>query len=782
MGDWIAMSGEEEKNPMCEPENGKPPNVAMSEGSDQQCYCCPRTKCERIYSLLLSGSLLSILLLVAVIIFLTIGIFFKKEDVCWSDECVRVAGRILGNIDRSVDPCQDFYRFACGGYLKKHYIPKGERSKAIVEDRASGIDGFFIEQLQGKINSEDPEPFQHVQSFYKICLNVSQRNELGFKPVLSVIEENGGMELLGQELNHDNGWVLSEVVTRILAMGTATVVHTEVMNIPGDGIDTMEIIVGPPVDGFLPKIAGALRRNQTKSEDNPGYKALDTMIRTLYSQLIVAKGNETGDAPTVSEERIEAVVDLAMELGTLYLKKVNMSLMVAMATGTVDLPKLTLKELGKDVLPQIDWLHLFTELLRRPAKNAMTVFVVGMEYLKELGNIMKNTTKGVINDFLWLSFTYNNGDGLSQEAFVLIRPDSVHKLDEDIPLDCLSKTFGLFTELMEAVYIRKYMNDGITTKLRINIMIEKVRDAFIQNLRDLEWLDERTRKLSIEKAQSMAKAMIVYPDRLLDVEHLNDLIDKVDLDENNYFSTVISAKRNTKRIKLSRAFEKDYKERFMKPIFVFNAAYVALYNEFGILAAILDTPLYEPSMPSYINYGSIGTIIGHEISHGFDTTGREYDKYGKKRRWWHDKAIKVFDERAQCFTEQYGEMEIYLPSIQQTFKINGSLTLAENIADAGGLRASFKAYKDVVEEEGAGPMLPGFPSSFTREQLYFLSLAQAYCGKWSDERMLEKELKDEHAPKHYRVNGYAMNSVEFASTYHCAAGTPMNPKKKCKLW
>lgn len=176
-----------------------------------------------------------------------------------------------------------------------------------------------------------------------------------------------------------------------------------------------------------------------------------------------------------------------------------------------------------------------------------------------------------------------------------------------------------------------------------------------------------------------------------------------------------------------------------------------------------------------MNYGAIGAILGHELTHGFDIEGKEYDKKGLRNSWWRPEVTKEYFDRAQCFVRQYDKY-----NVTATQRVNGSFTLAENIADNGGIREAFLGYRRYTARHGAEPALPGL-NQYSHEQLFFLSFANVWCHN-SDSQFDVLQLRDSHSPARFRVIGALSNFPAFAETWSCPAGTPMNPESKCIIW
>ena len=205
-----------------------------------------------------------------------------------------------------------------------------------------------------------------------------------------------------------------------------------------------------------------------------------------------------------------------------------------------------------------------------------------------------------------------------------------------------------------------------------------------------------------------------------------------------------------------------------------NAFYNPLGNEMSFPAGILQPPFFDRTFPQAMNYGAIGAVMGHELTHGFDDQGRKFDAEGQLREWWEPEVIGRFDERAQCVADYYSQYKI--PSGDP---VNGQLTLGENIADMGGVKQSFQAYQAWVEANGEPePLVEGL----TDEQLFFVSYGQIWCNQQTPEAAGLQIRTDSHSPGEFRVIGALSNLPAFAEVFQCETGTPMAPEERCEVW
>lgn len=335
---------------------------------------------------------------------------------------------------------------------------------------------------------------------------------------------------------------------------------------------------------------------------------------------------------------------------------------------------------------------------------------------------------------------------------------------------CVTDTNQVMGFALGSLFVRRVFQGK--SKERAEEMIYSIRNAFKDNLPDLSWMDDRTRQLAREKADHINQ-MIGFPDFILNPEKLNGKYEGLELDENNYFENnikvnVLSLRENMEKI--NKPANKTEWE--MTPPMV-NAYYTPTKNQIVFPAGILQTPFYDLSYPNSLNYGAMGVVMGHELTHAFDDQGREYDKDGNLYQWWFNETLKNFEERVKCFVDQYSSYKV------DDSHLNGKQTLGENIADNGGLKAAFRAYEKWAEVNPE-PRLPGL--NLTSKQLFFVGFAQVWCSISTPEALKLQVLNDPHAPAQFRVIGTLSNSHEFAREFNCPVGSNMNPEKKCVVW
>ncbi|KAH8355313.1 hypothetical protein KR093_010763 [Drosophila rubida] len=309
-------------------------------------------------------------------------------------------------------------------------------------------------------------------------------------------------------------------------------------------------------------------------------------------------------------------------------------------------------------------------------------------------------------------------------------------------------------------------------------MINNIRSVFNDILDEVKWMDDRTRLEAKKKLHSMAMH-IGYPDEILDSKKLAKYYQRLDLHPDQFLEAYLAL----------NIFQTDYLfSQLRLPVnktdwhhhahsAVVNAFYVYDENSIVLPAGILQGAFYNANRPKYLDFGAIGSLIGHEITHGFDDEGSQFDLEGNLRDWWQPDTKKAYLEKAKCIVHQYGNYTEAMTGL----KLNGINTQGENIADNGGVKEAYKAYQRWVEKHGSEPLLPGL-ASYTPQQMFWISAGQIWCSKYRKEDLSILITTDEHSPSEFRVLGPLRNSIDFARDFRCPEGSPMNPAHKCEVW
>lgn len=433
--------------------------------------------------------------------------------------------------------------------------------------------------------------------------------------------------------------------------------------------------------------------------------------------------------------------------------------------------------------PFIDWLgYINSKMLSGLIFNeSATVIVQQPTYYDQLENILNQTDKSTIaNYIIWRDLgdyvPYLTSD-LRALEFDFLKTVTGKASKQARWSDCVKGTAGMLNIAVSAMYVREYFRDH-RIKDDVGQIIAEISLEFEKFLHENDWMDRDTKSEALKKLRSMY-SNVAYPNELLDDSVIENYYTGLKLNESNYLQSAINIDNHGKEFVCSRFHQPVNRTDWIdhaSSIYV-NANYNGKTNSIQIIAAMLQGHFYSSDRPKYMNYASIGYVIGHEMTHGFDDLGRLYDAEGNLVDWWDPQTKESFNEKKKCIIEQYGNYT----DESINMNINGVNTQGENIADNGGLKVAYRAYTSAMKKSTTpDPMLPGLP--FTAEQLFWISAAQTWCSVERQEIKKMMILTDNHAIGRFRVLGTISNSLEFAQDFKCTADSPMNPSKKCKVW
>ncbi|CAG5114827.1 unnamed protein product [Candidula unifasciata] len=272
------------------------------------------------------------------------------------------------------------------------------------------------------------------------------------------------------------------------------------------------------------------------------------------------------------------------------------------------------------------------------------------------------------------------------------------------------------------------------------------------------------------------KRYIGFPDDDFEDSDIDRFYKNYTINGKEYYNNEVNIARQARFLNLKSLRQPSSKNPWTTPPHKPNAGYDLNRNAIMFLAGMLQPPLFSETYQYYMNYGGMGVVIGHEITHGFDDEGSQYDKDGNLRNWWTKEDLQNFRDRAQCIIDQNFNTTV----VEVNRTLNGNSTLGESIADRGGLKESFRAYQKKMKKCGAELPLPGI--NLTQDQLFFIAFGQFFCQKRTPESLIKQVETRPHLPGKYRVNTALQNSEEFAKAYNCPLGSFMNPEKKCSVW
>uniref|UniRef100_A0A8C6PI95 Membrane metalloendopeptidase like 1 n=1 Tax=Nothobranchius furzeri TaxID=105023 RepID=A0A8C6PI95_NOTFU len=337
--------------------------------------------------------------------------------------------------------------------------------------------------------------------------------------------------------------------------------------------------------------------------------------------------------------------------------------------------------------------------------------------------------------------------------------------------DCVRYVQSSMENAVGALYVSETFAGE--SKRMVSDLIGKIQKAFVETLEELSWMDASSKEKAREKAMAI-KEHIGYPAYIL--EEKNPKLDQeyanLNFSEENYFENILENLMSEAHKSLKKLREPSLLVPFLLNLVLTTSFFPPVFP-----AGILQPPFFSKHQQQALNFGGIGMVIGHEITHGFDDNGRNFDKDGNMLNWWSNYSAEHFKEQSQCMVQQYGDFVWKLAGGQN---VSGISTLGENIADNGGVRQAYKAYLQWVDMEGEELQLPGL--DMDHKQLFFLNFAQVWCGAYRPEYASQSIKTDSHSPLEYRVLGSLQNFEAFSEAFQCPKGSLMNPEQKCRVW
>jgi endothelin-converting enzyme/putative endopeptidase len=636
-------------------------------------------------------------------------------------------------MDKSVDPCTDFYQHACGNWLKTTPIP---------EDRASWGRGFSeifqrneallhqILEKEAKGERDPADPFgEKVGDFYATCIDEQKA-------------ETASLATLQQELKKIDGIkdakALAAEVALLQAQGARAFFG---FGSQQDFKDAKQVIGGADQGGLGLPDRDYYLKDDKRMQD----------LRALYvdhvEKMLVLAGGKEADA----KKQAKTVMEMETALAKASMDKVDRR----------DPNKIyhRLERAGlKKAAPHFHWDVYFTAL---GTPDVQDINVLTPDFFAALDKLVANPKKlADVRTYLRFQAIEGAAPALGQkfveERFRLTKALTGAKAILPRWKRCTQMTDRALGEALGRSFVTTTIGDD--GKKIAKEMIEGIEGAFQRNLDSLEWMDGAAKAASLDKLKKINNK-VGYPDKWRDYSSMR-------IGRESLLANLAEAARFENKRDLDKIGKPvDRTEFGMSPPAV-NAYYDPSMNEMVFPAGIMQAPFFKTDAPTPTNYGGLGMVVGHELTHGFDDEGRQFDGDGNLREWWSPEVTKAFTERAECVAKQYdGYVAV------EDAHLNGHLTLGENTADIGGLKMALFALRHKLGKTD--------PKT---EQDFFIAFGQTWCTNYRPEAARLQAQTNPHSTAQWRVNGPVSDNPDFAKAFSCKAGAPMAPEKRCTVW
>jgi putative endopeptidase len=644
----------------------------------------------------------------------------------------------IPSMDRAVDPCVNFYMYSCGGWIRRNPIPADQARwnvySKLHQDNQMYLWGILEEAAKPRPDRSPAE--RKIGDYFAACMDEAAVEKAGAAPLRPVLDRIAALQTVSDLAEFIAGQHLASGANVLLGFGSNQ-----------DYADASRVIAFATAAGLGLPDRDYYVKTDAKSEETRQKYLLH--LQKMFELL--------GDTPEAARAGAGTVMEIETALAKASLTRVEKR----------DPYKLFHKMSRKQVealTPSFRWGRY---LAAAGLSSISEVNVTEPEFFKQLETQLKSRKLADWKTYLRWHAVRTRARYLST-PFVLANFEFYNKYLRGVTelqprwKRCVQFVDRDLGEALGKVFVEKTF--GPEVKQRTLAMTKEIEKAMEVDIRQLTWMGDATKKQALEKLHGMVNK-IGYPDKWRDYS-------SVRIARDDFAGNVSRAAEFEQKRQLAKIGKPlDRGEWQMTPPTV-NAYYDPQMNDINFPAGVLQPPLFDAKMDDAPNYGNTGATIGHELTHGFDDEGRQFDAKGNLHDWWTKEDAAEFEKRAQCVSDQYAQY-----TVVDDIKINSKLTLGEDVADLGGTILAYLAWKDATKNQTLRP-IEGFPP----DQRFFIGVAQWACGDERDANKRANAITDPHSPDQYRINGVVSNMPEFAEAFSCKLGQPMVREKACRVW
>ena len=648
-------------------------------------------------------------------------------------------------MDTSADPCVNFYQYSCGAWLKQNPIPEDESSygrfSQLIDENQLVLKAILEKAAAGGPGRSPNE--QKIGDYYASCMNVDAVNEAGLKPLQPLLDRIAALTSK-DELPELTAYLDGIGVNSLFSFGSQQDYKDAAQQIAS--VDQTDL--GLPEKGYYE------RKDDKSVELRKQYVAHVTRIFALL-----------GETQEQAAKDADTVLKVETALAGYSLSNVE-------RRDPASLYHMTKLAKFDSSTPAFHF-DRFLRGVHAPPVESLNVAVPA--YFAGLNDLLEGTSLEEWKTYLRWALIHHLPSTALPQALDKESFDFYGKVLDGQPEQksrwkrCVSETDDGLGEALGQVYVAQRFSPE--DKERTLKLTHDVEAAMGRDIEHLDWMSSATKARAEEKLHAVANK-IGYPDKWRDYSTLT--ITRGDALGNALRAAAFEAHRDI--AKIGKAVDRGEFE--MSPPTV-NAYYSSQMNDINFPAGILQPPFFDRSQNDAVNYGSVGSIIGHELTHGFDDEGRQFDGKGNFEDWWSAADSKQFTERADCVVKEFNGF-VALDDLH----VDGKLTLGENLADLGGLKLAFLAYLDRAQKAGVDLKQKGSTEygGLTPDQQFFVAFGQHWCENIRPEDLRLNIETDVHSPAEFRANGVVLNLPEFQKAFACKTGQPMAPVNRCTIW